>query len=55
MKYLLGIAAIICCIILASFDTFTGSVLTNVAWWGVGMSIIYMVLSAMDGMSSDTT
>ncbi len=55
MNYLLGIVAIVCCLILASFDTFTGSVLTNVAWWGVGISIVYMVLSAMDRARADST
>ena len=55
MKYLLGIVAIICCLILASFDSFTGSILKNVAWWGVGISIMYMALSTMDTSNSDTT
>ena len=54
MKHLLGIASIISCLILASFDSFTGSVLSNVAWWGVGISIIYMVLSAVEGPSADS-
>ncbi len=52
MNYLLGIVAIICCLILASFDSFTGSVLKNVAWWGVGMSILYIVLSTVEGKKS---
>ncbi len=48
MKYLLGIIALIGCLVLASFDTFTGSVFMNVAYWGVAMSILYMILSAME-------
>ena len=55
MNYLLGIIAIVCCLVLASFDTFTGSVLSNVAWWGAGMSVLYMILSAVEGKDSTTS
>lgn len=55
MKHLLGIGAIISCIILSTFDSFVGSPLSNVAWWGVGIAIIYMVLSAMEGRQSDSS
>ncbi len=55
MKYLLGAAALISCLILVSFDTFTGSVFKNVACWGVAMSILYMVLSAVDRSDSATS
>ena len=48
MKYLLGIVAIVSCIVLSTFDSFPAAGLTNVAWWGVGISIIYMILSAME-------
>ena len=55
MNYLLGIIAVVCCLVLVSFDTFTGSVLSNVAWWGVGMSILYMILSTVEGKDSATS
>lgn len=55
MNYLLGIVAIVCCLILTSLDTFTGSVLSNVAWWGAGMSVLYMILSAIEGKDSTTS
>lgn len=55
MNYLLGIVAIVCCLILVSFDTFTGSVLSNVAWWGVGMSVLYMILTAVEVKNSATS
>ena len=55
MNYLLGIVSIVCCLILVSFDTFTGSVLSNVAWWGVGISVLYMILSAVEVKESTTS
>ena len=55
MNYLLGIIAIVCCLVLVSFDTFTGSVILNVAWWGVGMSILYIILSTIEGKESTTS
>ena len=55
MKHLLGIVAIVSCIILSTFDSFVGSPLVNVAWWGVGISVVYMVLSTMQGKHSDSS
>ncbi len=55
MNYLLGIVSIVCCLVLVSFDTFTGSFLSNVAWWGAGMSVLYMILSSVEGKISATS
>ena len=43
-----GIAAFVSCSILSTFDTFVGSPLVNVAWWGIYITIIYMVLSEIE-------
>jgi len=48
MNYLLGIAAIIVCLILMSFDVFLSDIHLNVAAWGIAISIIYMALHAMN-------
>lgn len=45
MKHLLGIAAIVSCIILSTFDTFLDNPINNVALWGVVITIIYIALS----------
>ena len=52
MKHLLGIAAIVCCIILSTFDTFLGNPINNVALWGVVTTIIYIVLSNLQRRNS---
>ena len=52
MKHLLGIAAIVCCIILSTFDTFLDNPINNVALWGVVITIIYIVLSNLQRRSS---
>lgn len=42
MKYVLGIAAVVACLILSTFDSFLGTFYTNVAYWGAAISIIWM-------------
>lgn len=54
MKYLLGIAAIICCIILSTFDTFLDNPIHNVAYWGIVVTVIYMVLSTRNSSGSSS-
>lgn len=50
-----GIAAIVSCSILSTFDTFVGSPLVNVAWWGIYITIIYMVLSEIEMKKSTSS
>ena len=52
MNILLGVAAIVCCLILSTFNVFLDSPINNVALWGVVISIIYMVLSHFDQSKS---
>ncbi len=52
MRHLLGIAAILSCAVLSTFDTFLSGMLTNVAYWGIVISILYMVMSAMSSGDS---
>lgn len=49
MNYLLGVTAIIMCLILSTMNTFLDGIFVNVAYWGIVISIIYMVLSAREG------
>lgn len=50
-----GIAAFVSCSILSTFDTFVGSPLVNVAWWGIYITIIYMVLSEIEMKKSTSS
>lgn len=55
MNYLLGGVAVACCFAVSSFDVFTGTILDNVGWWGVGISILYVVLSSFERTKSSST
>ena len=46
MNFLLGIAAIACCLMLSTFSVFLDPPLLNVSLWGVVISIIYMLFSS---------
>ena len=48
MNFLLGIAAIVCCLILSTFNVFLSSPIHNVALWGIVISVVYMLLSAFE-------
>ena len=52
MKYLLGIVAIVCCLVISTFDAFLDNPLKNFAYWGVAISIVYMVLSNLKESAS---
>ena len=52
MKHLLGIASVVCCIVLSTFDTFLDDPINNVAYWGVVISIVYMVVSTRSSSDS---
>ncbi len=54
MKFLLGAAAVVSCIILSTFDVFLDSFVNNVAYWGVVISIVYLILNARTS-SSETS
>ena len=45
MKFLLGIVAALCCFMLSTFDTFLANPLQNVAYWGIAVSVIYIIFS----------
>lgn len=45
MKFLLGVVAVLCCIVLSTFDAFLTSPLLNVAYWGIAVSVIYIILT----------
>ena len=48
MHLWLGTIAIICCLILSTYNVFLDSPINNVALWGVVVSIIYMLLATVE-------
>ena len=48
MHLWLGTIAIICCLILSTYNVFLDSAINNVALWGVVVSIIYMLLATVE-------
>jgi len=51
MKFLLGGAALVSCIVLSTFDVFLDSFVNNVAYWGVAISIVYLILNSRSSSS----
>lgn len=52
MNYILGIVAIIVCLVLSTMNSFLDG-FANVAYWGIVISIVYMVLSSREKTQSN--